>query len=78
MKNIILTSTALAFTLLSINASMAAAGDLAKCYDKVIAVCNTKAHADSCARSGMKQCDKVHPKPLIVDPTSIRSNLTTH
>ena len=68
-KPIILATSIVALSLFNLSASMAAAGDLAKCYDKVIAACNKTNHAESCAESGMDQCDEVHPKPLLVDPT---------
>jgi hypothetical protein len=54
-----------AFTLVGFSSAQAAAGDLAKCYDRVISSCNQKNHAESCANHGMNQCDKVYPTPLI-------------
>jgi hypothetical protein len=64
-KNIILATSIVALSLFNMSASMAAAGDLAKCYDKVIAACNKTNHAESCAESGMDQCDEVHPTPMV-------------
>jgi hypothetical protein len=67
-KNIILATSIVALSLFNMSASLAAVGDRAKCYDKVIAVCNEGDHAESCAKTAMDACDKEH-KELLVDPT---------
>lgn len=64
-KNILLSAAFVGLSLFNMNASLAAAGDLAKCYDRVIASCNKTNHAESCASSGMDQCDEVHPTPMV-------------
>ncbi|SFZ85232.1 hypothetical protein SAMN02983003_2459 [Devosia enhydra] len=56
------------FTLVSYGSAQAAAGDLAKCYDRVISSCNKTNHAQSCAENGMNQCDEVHPTPYVFQP----------
>ena len=68
-KNFAISSAAFAFSLLSIGAAQAAPPhSLSECYDRVISHCNTTAHPQGCASGGMDECDKVFPKPLILDP----------
>lgn len=65
MKTAIRIAMLSALTVLGIAQAQAAAGDLAKCYDRVIAACNKTNHAESCAENGMDQCDEVHPTPFV-------------
>ncbi len=46
-------------------AAQAGPKTLAECYDIVIAACNKTAHPQSCASSGMDDCDEVFPVPLV-------------
>lgn len=57
-----------AMTLVGVAQANAAVSTLAECYDVVIADCNKGDHAQSCASSGMDECDKVFPTPLVRDP----------
>lgn len=65
MKSLIVLVTFAGLSALGIAQAQAAAGDLAKCYDRVISSCNKGNHAQSCSEHGMNQCDKVYPTPLI-------------
>jgi hypothetical protein len=55
-------------TLVGIAQAHAGVSTLAECYDLVIADCNKGDHAQSCASSGMDQCDKVFPTPMVLQP----------
>jgi len=55
-------------TLVGIVQAHAGVSTLAECYDLVIADCNKGDHAQSCASSGMDQCDKVFPTPMVLQP----------
>lgn len=46
----------------------AAVQTLPECYDRVIAACNKGDHAQSCANTGMNECDKIFPTPMVVTP----------
>ena len=46
-------------------AAQAAPKTLAECYDIVIAAWNKTAHPESCASSGMDDCDEIFPVPLV-------------
>ncbi len=65
MKSLIIMVTFAGLSALGIAQAQAAAGDLAKCYDRVIASCNKGNHAQSCAENGMDQCDEIHPTPFV-------------
>jgi len=65
MKTIIATAAFALFAVTAIGNAQAAAGDLAKCYDRVISSCNKGNHAQSCAENGMNQCDEIHPTPFV-------------
>ena len=55
-------------TLVGVAQAHAGVSNLAECYDLVIADCNKGDHAQSCASSGMDQCDKVFPTPMVLQP----------
>ncbi len=55
-------------TLVGVAQAHAGVSTLAECYDLVIADCNKGDHAQSCAGSGMDQCDKVFPTPMVLQP----------
>ena len=55
-------------TLVGVAQAHAGVSTLAECYDLVIADCNKGDHAQSCASSGMDQCDKVFPTPMVRQP----------
>lgn len=55
-------------TLVGVAQAHAGVSTLAECYDLVIADCNKGDHAQSCASSGMDQCDKVFPTPMVLQP----------
>lgn len=55
-------------TLVGVVQANAAVKTLADCYDVVIADCNKGDHAQSCASSGMDQCDEVFPTPMTRNP----------
>ncbi|WP_316357259.1 hypothetical protein [Devosia sp.] len=61
-------------TLVGIAQAHAGVSTLAECYDLVIADCNKGDHAQSCASSGMDQCDKVFPKPMVLQPGLVFGN----
>jgi len=65
MKSLIIMLTFAGLSALGIAQAQAAAGDLAKCYDRVISSCNKGNHAESCSGNGMNQCDKLHPTPFV-------------
>ncbi len=67
-KHLIHVALFVGLSALGVVQAQAAAGDLAKCYDKVIAACNKTNHAESCAENGMNQCDEIHPTPFVVKP----------
>lgn len=69
MKHFIHIALFAGLSALGIAQAQAAASDLSKCYDKVIAACNKTNHSQSCTESGMNQCDKVYPAPLVFKPT---------
>jgi hypothetical protein len=58
-------------TLVGIAQAHAGVSTLAECYDLVIADCNKGDHAQSCASSGMDQCDKVFPTPMVMQPSLV-------
>lgn len=59
------------------SSAQAAVSNRAECYDVVIAACNKTDHAQSCAKSGMDQCDKQFKKiaiPTTRGPASYQAN----
>lgn len=67
MKAFIRTAAFAVITVVSATNAFAI-NSLPECYDKVIAACNKGDHAQSCANSGMNQCDKVFPTPMVFKP----------
>ncbi len=67
MKLIRLTAFA-AITVVGVVQAHAGVQSLPECYDRVIAACNKGNHAQSCANTGMNECDKVFPTPMVVTP----------
>ena len=60
MKNVITAALATTFTIASMTAALAAAGEtpLGNCYNHVISVCNEGNHPVSCSEAGMDACDE--------------------
>ena len=68
MNKLIRIAALATMTLVGVAQANAAVSTLAECYDLVIADCNKGDHAQSCAGSGMDECDKVFPTPMVVRP----------
>lgn len=67
MKLIRLTAFA-AITTVGVVQAFAGVQSLPECYDRVIAACNKGNHAQSCANTGMNECDKIFPTPMVLTP----------
>ena len=68
MMKLIRIATLATMTVVGVAQAHAGVSTLAECYDLVIADCNKGNHAQSCASSGMDQCDKIFPTPMVVRP----------
>ena len=67
LKMIRLTAFA-AITTVGVVQAFAGVQSLPECYDRVISACNKGNHAQSCANTGMNECDKIFPTPMVVTP----------
>ena len=71
MMKLIRIATFAAISLAGAADAYAGVSTVAECYDLVIADCNKGDHAQSCAGSGMDQCDKVFPTPMTRNPSLV-------
>jgi len=68
MLKLIRLSAFAAITTVGVVQAFAGVQSLPECYDRVIAACNKGNHAQSCANTGMNECDKIFPTPMVLTP----------
>ncbi|RYE41221.1 MAG: hypothetical protein EOP21_08970 [Hyphomicrobiales bacterium] len=68
MPKLIRLTALAAITTLGVVQAFAGVQSLPECYDRVISACNKGNHAQSCANTGMNECDKIFPTPMVLNP----------